>query len=120
MVSARVAVANPRVTLSLSLYTETILNPGMVICQNRIRTDLKKKEKTNKQEIRREKAIKCYLKEEEEKKEPTHTQNNNKKEPFRVSCVCVYQIAPAAFGRRTKKIRKETCNAHKSDLMSLF
>jgi hypothetical protein len=79
-----------------------------------------KKERKNKQT--RNKTGKGYkmLFKRRRKKEPTHTQNNNKKEPFRVSCVCVYQIAPAAFGRRTKKIRKGTCNAHKSDLMSLF
>jgi hypothetical protein len=89
MVSARVVVANPRVTLSLSLYTETILNPGMVICQNRIRPDLKKKEKTNKQEIRREKAIKCYLKEEEEKRTHSHTKQQQKRAVPRILCVCI-------------------------------
>lgn len=89
MVSARVAVANPRVTLSLSLYTETILNPGMVICQNRIRTDLKKKEKTNKQEIRREKAIKCYLKEEEKKNPLIHKTTTKKSRSAYLVCVYI-------------------------------
>ena len=69
----------------------------MVICQNRIYPDLKNKNKKKKQnktkkqnKNKKEKAIKCYFK---------------KETP--VSCVCVYQIAPAAFGRTSLRKRKK-------------